>query len=364
MAAVNAENGLNKLSSTNLIARSDADNIISQINALQSAVNKKREIADDDAAQLVDLNKRADDALSNLIVAFANSGMIGAITSTLSSDPDLKNALVNLVESAVSGLISQAPTLISAVWNSGLLGKLLDILLNDSELDSALFQVGGDVLSAVISLVEQYFFGSGSNSSSTPTTSATATAATATVSPGAAATAASTKASTKAATTKSAAATTGATTSFTAATAAAATGNNVLSSLASKYKREEAPPFLDERDAADLVQSAVDAISNSGLLSEFVNKTLADPSAGSSFLSTALQEGTIGVEDLYNWAKSSGAFDKFINWLKTNAPTYFGSFSGVINALVDSGDAAAGSQAAASSQAPAPTTLLTKRMLY
>lgn len=252
MAAVNAENGLNKLSSTNLIARSDADNII---------------------------------------------------------------------------------------------------------------QVGGDVLSAVISLVEQYFFGSGSNSSSTPTTSATATAATATVSPGAAATAASTKASTKAATTKSAAATTGATTSFTAATAAA-TGNNVLSSLASKYKREEAPPFLDERDAADLVQSAVDAISNSGLLSEFVNKTLADPSAGSSFLSTALQEGTIGVEDLYNWAKSSGAFDKFISWLKTNAPTYFGSFSGVINALVDSGDAAAGSQAAASSQAPAPTTLLTKRMLY
>jgi hypothetical protein len=352
MAAVNADNGLNKLGSTNIIARSDADNIIAQINALQSVVNKKRELANDDVAQLDELKKRADDSLSNLIIAFANSGMIGAVSSTLSSDPDLKDALVNLVESAVSGFLAQAPTLISAIWNSGLLGKLLHILLNDSELDSALFQVGEDVVSAVISLVTQYFFGSDSSSATTTTAAATSDAT-------AAAAAATFAISTKA--TSTLAATTGTTTSFTPAAPAAtgaSGGNNILSSLASKYKREEAPQFLDERDSAELVKSAVRAVSDSGLLSEFINKTLANPSAGVSFLTAALQDGTVHVDDLYNWAKSSGAFDDFLTWFKTNVPTYVGAFSGVLNKLADSGEAAA------NAKAPAPTTLLSKRMLY
>ena len=108
------------------VKRSDINEVLEILKDIQG-LKQKREFLEGD--ELIALDARADNAIVDLISALFNSGIIGEIWNTLTTDTALQSTLKNLIQSAINGLIVQGPALISAIWNSGLIGNLFNLSL-------------------------------------------------------------------------------------------------------------------------------------------------------------------------------------------------------------------------------------------
>ncbi|CAN3371539.1 hypothetical protein DIURU_003856 [Diutina rugosa] len=126
---------------------------------LNEATTHKRELTPEEI-QLA--TRDLGSAISGVISAFLNSGILGDIWNTLTTDQNLRDQIVSLVKSAISGLFAALPNLLSAIWNSGLLQKIFNKLVNDKGLQQALVNLIKEAFSAILG----YF--TGSSSSSTP----------------------------------------------------------------------------------------------------------------------------------------------------------------------------------------------------
>ena len=264
------------------VKRSDTTEILEILSELQH-LTQKRELIDSDE-ELEILNKRADSAIGNLISAFASSGIIGEVWSTLTTDPAIKAQLGGLIKGALQTALVQGPALIKAIWNSGLITKLFNSLLNDTELRSAFLGVAKSLFSTALNLL---------GAAKKPATTPAATPA--------------------------------------AAAPAAATG---------AYKREVITgddEFLDKRDLASIIGFVVTEIKNSGIVSGLINKVLADPQKSIAFLTSALKNGVVIFEDVYGYAKSSGLLASGLNYLKAHGGQYASAIASFLSGQISSG---------------------------
>ncbi|KAL7662606.1 Opaque-phase-specific protein OP4 [[Candida] zeylanoides] len=324
--------------SSALVTRQDANEVLDILSELKN-LNAKRTILEGE--ELVQLQARADSLIGQLITALANSGILGDIWNTLTTDEGVKTQVSALIQSAIQTAIVQGPALIKAIWNSGLISNIFNSLLNDKDLQSALFAIAKSLFSSAANLLLN--FGSGSSApAATPAAAAPAAAAPA-ATPAAAAPAATPAA---------------------AAPAAAPPA----------YKREDME-LLDKKDLSSLISTIVTEISNSGILTSLVNTVLADPQKSISLLTSALSQGLVLFEDVYGWAKSSGVLDQALSYLSTNGGSIvsaLGKFlanalsSGTITAsqINNAGSTTTTATAAAPAAAAPATTAVQKRMLY
>ncbi|CAH2351210.1 putative opaque-phase-specific protein OP4 [[Candida] railenensis] len=301
-----------------IVTRQDANEILDIIAEIKS-IHAKRDFAEGE--EYHELSRRADSLIGNLITAFANSGILGTIWNTLTTDETLKSEISGLIKSAVQAAIVQGPALIKAVWNSGLIGNIFNEFLNDTDLQSALLAVGKSLFSSAANLLLNY-----GGSSTT--------------------------------------------------TAAAAAKRDALPTQA-VVKREsyEADVMLSERDILDkrdlssLITTIVTEISNSGIITTLINKVLANPEQSISLLTSALKQGLVLAEDLYSWAKSSGVLDSALTYIQNNGGAIVSALGKFLAAALGSGTItadqinSAGGTTTATTAAAAATTL-TKRMLY
>ncbi|CAN3361911.1 hypothetical protein DICA0_D00562 [Diutina catenulata] len=93
------------------------------------------------------------DALSQLISAFSNSGILGDIWNTISTNDDLKNQVFGLVKSIFSSVVGALPNLISAIWNSGLLQNIFKKLTEDGELQSAIWNLVKEGFNTILGML-------------------------------------------------------------------------------------------------------------------------------------------------------------------------------------------------------------------
>ncbi|CAK7896968.1 hypothetical protein CAAN1_03S06084 [[Candida] anglica] len=304
--------------STALVTRQDATDLLDILSELKT-VNAKRDLAEGD--DHTELSKRADSLIGQLITALANSGIIGEIWTTMTTDPAIKSELGALIKGAVQQAIVSGPALIKAFWNSGLIGNVFKTLLNDADLKSVLLGIAKSLFSTASNILLSYGKGGSTTAAAAPAPAATPAA----------------------------------------------------------YKRED---VLDKRDLASLITTIVTEIKNSGIVSSLINKVLADPQKSISLLTTALSKGVVLFQDVYGWAKQSGVLDSALNYLKNNGGSIvkaLGSFlagelsSGGLSASdinnapgTAVGTTTATAAAAPAAAAPAATTAATvyKRMLY
>ena len=68
----------------------------------------------------------------------------------------------------------------------------------------------------------------------------------------------------------------------------------------------EAAEYLSERDLASILSWIVQTIKDTGIVQSLVNQVINNPDTVISFLTSALKNGLVIVEDLYDWAKQSG----------------------------------------------------------
>jgi hypothetical protein len=264
------------------VKRSDTTEILEILSELQHLTQKRELIESDEELEI--LNKRADSAIGNLISAFASSGIIGEVWSTLTTDPAIKAQLGGLIKGALQTALVQGPALIKAIWNSGLITKLFNSLLNDTELRSAFLGVAKSLFSTALNLL---------GAAKKPATTPAATPA--------------------------------------AAAPAAATG---------AYKREVITgddEFLDKRDLASIIGFVVTEIKNSGIVSGLINKVLADPQKSIAFLTSALKNGVVIFEDVYGYAKSSGLLASGLNYLKAHGGQYASAIASFLSGQISSG---------------------------
>lgn len=264
------------------VKRSDTTEILEILSELQHLTQKRELIESDEELEI--LNKRADSAIGNLISAFASSGIIGEVWSTLTTDPAIKAQLGGLIKGALQTAVVQGPALIKAIWNSGLITKLFNSLLNDTELRSAFLGVAKSLFSTALNLL---------GAAKKPATTPAATPA--------------------------------------AAAPAAATG---------AYKREVITgddEFLDKRDLASIIGFVVTEIKNSGIVSGLINKVLADPQKSIAFLTSALKNGVVIFEDVYGYAKSSGLLASGLNYLKAHGGQYASAIASFLSGQISSG---------------------------
>lgn len=103
-------------------------------------------------------------AISGVISAFINLGILGDIWNTITTDQNLRDQIVSLAKLAIAGLFAALPNLLSAIWNSGLLQNIFSKLVNDQGLQQALLNLVKEAFLAILG----YFTGGSSSSSSTP----------------------------------------------------------------------------------------------------------------------------------------------------------------------------------------------------
>lgn len=119
------------------------------LNDITSSLNK-RDFEGMNEAQLVEFVQRdLGSAISQLISAFMNLGILGDIWNTITTDQNLKDQVVSLVKLAVSGLFAALPNLLSAIWNSGLIQNIFNKLLNDSGLQQAILNLIKEAIGAI-----------------------------------------------------------------------------------------------------------------------------------------------------------------------------------------------------------------------
>ena len=160
------------VSEQTMVKREDVNDVLAILKEIKEH-NAKREYLEGDA--LIEHDKRADSALGNLITALSNSGIIGQIWNTLTTNDAIKTSLSNIVKDAIQTAVVQGPALISAIWNSGLLGNIFNTFLNDADLRNAFLGVAQSIFGTAVNLITSWLSGS---SSSSGTTTAAASAST------------------------------------------------------------------------------------------------------------------------------------------------------------------------------------------
>ncbi|KAI5967661.1 hypothetical protein CANMA_002841 [Candida margitis] len=269
------------VSEQSMVKREDVNDVLAILKEIKEH-NAKREFLEGDA--LIEHDKRADSALGNLITALTNSGIIGQVWNTLTTDSSIKSSLSNIIQSAIQTAVVQGPALISAIWNSGLLGDIFNTFLNDSDLRSAFLGVAQSIFGTAVNLITSWL--SGSSSSSTTTTSA-------------------------------------------ASTSTGAAAKRELLDLNAEY--------IDKRDLSSIISFIVQEISDSGIVSSLVNKVLADPTASINFLTSAFKNGLVIAEDVYSWAKQSGLWDTALSYIENNAGTWASAIASFLGNALKSG---------------------------
>lgn len=306
------------VSDTTLVKRSDANEILNILDEL-NAIKVKRDLVETEEEHL-ELLKRQDSVIGDLLSGLASSGIIQDVWNTLTTDQELRSEIGDLTKAAIQGLIVRGPALIKALFNSGLIGKIFKDVINDKTLLNGLLGAAKALFTTGLNLLTNR------SGSSTAAAAATTAATTTTAAPAAAGT------------------TTAAAAAANTAAAAAAGGLNptntdsaAYASIAAQYKREEGVEYLEKKDLLSLISTVVTEIKNSGIFSSLINKVLADPQASISFLTTVLQKGVVLGEDVYNWAKNNGLLEKGLQWLQTNGGTYAGAVANLVGDLIDSG---------------------------
>lgn len=303
------------VSDTTLVKRSDANEILNILDEL-NAIKVKRDLVETEEEHL-ELLKRQDSVIGDLLSGLASSGIIQDVWNTLTTDQELRSEIGDLTKAAIQGLIVRGPALIKALFNSGLIGKIFKDVINDKTLLNGLLGAAKALFTTGLNLLTN-------RKSGGSTTAAAATTTTAAAAPAAGTTTAAAAA---------------------ANTAAAAAGglnptntdSAAYASIAAQYKREEGVEYLEKKDLLSLISTVVTEIKNSGIFSSLINKVLADPQASISFLTTVLQKGVVLGEDVYNWAKNNGLLEKGLQWLQTNGGTYAGAVANLVGDLIDSG---------------------------
>ncbi|WEJ94253.1 hypothetical protein PSN45_001737 [Yamadazyma tenuis] len=290
-------------STTLMVRRGDANQILDILSELES-LKSKRDVIQDEAS-LMELERRADDVLSNLIEALASSGLISKVISDLTSNSELKTSIVAIVKSAIQEAVVQGPTLLKGIWNSGLIQDTFSTILDDSDLRSALLAAGKSLFGTAESLLSAYL------GKSSGTTTAAATTAT--------------------------------TTATSTATAAA------------KRETEDDDDILSTRDLSSIVSSVISVVENSGLVTTLINKITADPEAFISFLSTALKEGVVLLKDVYSWAKDNGLLADALSWLEGSSSGIVAELGKFLAEALDSGSVSSSEINSASTTATATT---------
>lgn len=290
-----------------LVTRTDAYEILDILSELQAITNQKRALGEDHEDYLL-LEARADSALGNFITALSNSGLIGQVFNTLTTNAALKTELSNLIKSAIQGLIVQGPALISAVWNAGLLQEIFQAFVNDADLRNSFLGVLSSIVQAALGL----FTGGGSSTATTATTPQTTGSSKRQFTP--------------------------------------EDIERIKRDLPIDFVSEG--EYLDKRDLISTLVTVVKTIYDSGLVQSLIQKAFQDPAATISFLTSALKTGVVVIGDIYNWAKSSGILDSILKWLSANGSSILSEVVSFLQALF--GGSAAGAAAAAA--APAGTT--------
>lgn len=272
-----------------MVRREDVSQALSILEEIKE-IKRKRSYTED-PAELAILSARDDSAITQLITALANSGIASDVWNVISNDSDLKSEVSTIVKAAIQGAITYGPGLIKAIWNSGLLSTVFQDLANDDDFKSALLSVAKSIFSSAVNLISSAFSGK------SDTTSAAAATATTTTS---------------------------------VATTTAAAKRNVLSQ---DFEAE----FLDKRDVSSIISSIVSEIKDSGVLSTLLNKVLADPEKAVSFLTSVLKYGVVAIEDVLDWAKSSGVLQSGLDYIEENGGKYGATLATVLSGLISNG---------------------------
>lgn len=329
-----------EVSENTLVRRSDANEILSILDELK-AIKVKRDLVETEEEHL-ELLKRQDSVIGDLLTGLASSGILQDVWNTLTTDSALRSQIADLTKAAIQGLIVRGPALIKALFDSGLLGKLFKDVINDKTLLNGLLGAAKALFTTGLNLLTNRKSGAASATyAATTTTKAVA------------------------ATTAAPLYATAATTTTAAANTAAAAGlnptntnNAAYASLAAQYKREDDSEYLEKKDLTSLISSVVTEIKNSGIFSSLINKVLADPQQSISFLTTVLKKGVVLGEDVYTWAKNNGLLEKGLTWLQTNGGSYAGAVANLVGELIDSGKVSASDvdNATTATAATVPTT--------
>lgn len=270
---------------TRIVKRQDVNEVMEILDELKSLKVKRDEVLDD--AALMELDKRADNVIGNLITALSNSGLIGEVIHDLTSNPQLKDSILAIVKSALQAAVVQGPTLIKAIWNSGLIQDVFNKILNDGDLRSALLAAGKSLFLTALNLLSS-FFGNKSDSTSSKREL-----------------------------------------DLTKAIASMEKRSALAAPMEVTEKRSanvDEADLISERDLIDIVGNIVSSIYDSGIVQNLISKIMEDPQASIDFLTSALKQGAVIVEDIYGWAKDSGILASGIGWLEN-------SDNGIVSAL-------------------------------
>lgn len=289
------------MTENSLVTRGDANEILTLLEDLKKT-HSKRDLASE--SEHFELSKRADGLATELVSALASSGIIEDVWTTFTEDEALKSEIVTVVKSTIKAALVQGPALIKAVWNSGLLTKIFKDVFNDSELRSVLLKVAKSAFTTGLNLFKAYK--SGSSSSSATTTDAAVATAVATDS---------------------------------ATTAVDISNIPSPSQYASGSKRDFIDgEYLSKRDVASIVSAVATQIKESGLVSNIIQKILADPEKSISLLTTVLKKGYVIAGDLFSWAKSSGVLEKGLQYLENNGGDYTSEIASFLGSQIEGGN--------------------------
>lgn len=285
------------MSENTLMKRSEASELIALLDELKALGTQKRDAFEDDVSYEIYMEKR-ESAIGNFITALLNSGIIGDVFHTLTTDQALKSEIYSLIKVAIQGALVHGPSLIKAIWNAGLIQEIFNKFINDAELRSAFLGVIKSVISTAINLLT-------GGSKSTPTTSAPAASG-----------------------------------AYKREIEAFATPAPVKREVDEVFKREildGEDEYLDKRDLVSIISYVVTTIKDSGIVQSLFKKVIENPTQTVNFLTSALKTGLVVVEDIYGWAKSSGVLDSALNFLKANGSSYISAIFSFVGKLLGSG---------------------------
>lgn len=251
-------------------------------------IHQKRSLVAGD--ELVEINKRADNVLSQLLIALSNSGVIGDVWNTITTDAAVRSLLGSIVASSIQTMIVQGPALIKAIWDSGLLSKLFTTFLNDGELRMAFLNAARALFSTAIDLL--------TGSVSSPTSGSSSSAA-----------------------------------SPFSSVAAEPTGT--VPPKDKTCKRED--NVLSKRESQEVAQFVVDRVKETGLIHDMIHKALADPHHSVALLAACLKNGVLLLEEIYHYAKDCGMLDSVLRHLSDHGEAFAAPLADFMKALIMSG---------------------------
>ncbi|CUM68412.1 uncharacterized protein PRCAT00006135001 [Priceomyces carsonii] len=272
-----------------LVRRSEANKMMDLLAEFKQ-IEEKRQLASGD--EHMELSKRADNVIVNLLSAVINSGIIGEVWDTLSTNSAFRSEVVTVSKAILKTLLAEGPALIKTIWDSGLLKNILSTLLKDSDLKSAIFDAVKASIGTVLALVEKIIANkTGSSAATTTTTSATV-----------------------------------------ATTTAAAKKRDIVDL-----------EYLSKRDASDILAWVYNEVKSSGLVSKAIDSIKDDPSKyislAESLGKTALSLGT----EFYSYAKKNGLLEEIVDYLGEHGGTYGSDISKLLDELLGSNSSSSSS---------------------